>query len=525
MHANSNALLVSGAESTSGRPLAVMGPQVGYFMPQILIEEDLHGPDIDAPAPPSPASTCSCCSARPRLRVVGHLRGPGHHRHFAEQLCEPGGGPRPCSRPLPLQGHLPPDGDADRGRTRSRRTRPTSRRRRRSCSPRSAPSHGIVHKRGTVNGKPVAFVKQRSTYFHEADSARGFSDLNGPPRSPTSRTSSTPSPRSASPSTGSTPTTATSATSTPATTRSARRASTPDSRPGAPAQWDWQGFIPPPRRPTTRPSRAPAGHQPELPHLLEQQAGAGLQRGRRQLRLRPDLPLPVLDRRGSSGAIAARKMTLAEPVDAMEDAGTRRPARRAQVLPLHAAGDRHARAIRSSPTPSTTLRGWLIAGAHRRDNDQRRRLRRRARRADHGRLVAARRRAHVRAELGPTVFDQSTAMIGLDNEPNNHGATSAAPTRTAGTATSARTCAGCSASRSSSRCHVSTAATATSGAAGCCSPRRCSTRSTSPRSSSTPTAAAPRATSPASISSASAPSAASRCRRSPGSTGRRSSKP
>ena len=40
--------------------------------------------------------------------------------------------------------------------------------------------HGIVHKRGTVDGKPVAFAHQRSTYFHEADSARGFSDLNQP---------------------------------------------------------------------------------------------------------------------------------------------------------------------------------------------------------------------------------------------------------------------------------------------------------------------------------------------------------
>ena len=40
--------------------------------------------------------------------------------------------------------------------------------------------HGIVHKRGTVGGKPVAFAKQRSTYFHEADSARGFADFNRP---------------------------------------------------------------------------------------------------------------------------------------------------------------------------------------------------------------------------------------------------------------------------------------------------------------------------------------------------------
>ena len=40
--------------------------------------------------------------------------------------------------------------------------------------------HGIVSKRGTVDGQPVAFTKQRSTYFHEADSARAFSAMNSP---------------------------------------------------------------------------------------------------------------------------------------------------------------------------------------------------------------------------------------------------------------------------------------------------------------------------------------------------------
>ncbi len=50
----SNALLVSDAESTGASPIAVMGPQVGYFSPQILTEIDLHapttaeGPAIDA---------------------------------------------------------------------------------------------------------------------------------------------------------------------------------------------------------------------------------------------------------------------------------------------------------------------------------------------------------------------------------------------------------------------------------------------------------------------------------------------
>ena len=44
----SNALLIAGSESATGKPIAVMGPQVGYYSPQILMEMDLHGPGIDA---------------------------------------------------------------------------------------------------------------------------------------------------------------------------------------------------------------------------------------------------------------------------------------------------------------------------------------------------------------------------------------------------------------------------------------------------------------------------------------------
>ncbi|MEA2421863.1 MAG: hypothetical protein QOF55_962, partial [Thermoleophilaceae bacterium] len=44
----SNSLLVSAKHSPTGHPVAVMGPQVGYYVPQILMEEDLHGPGVEA---------------------------------------------------------------------------------------------------------------------------------------------------------------------------------------------------------------------------------------------------------------------------------------------------------------------------------------------------------------------------------------------------------------------------------------------------------------------------------------------
>ena len=34
--------------------------------------------------------------------------------------------------------------------------------------------------RATIKGKPVLYTRLRSTYMHEIDSARGFSDLNDP---------------------------------------------------------------------------------------------------------------------------------------------------------------------------------------------------------------------------------------------------------------------------------------------------------------------------------------------------------
>src|SRR5215212_660642 len=45
----SNALLVSRKHTTSGHPIAVFGPQTGYFEPQALTEIDIHGgPELQA---------------------------------------------------------------------------------------------------------------------------------------------------------------------------------------------------------------------------------------------------------------------------------------------------------------------------------------------------------------------------------------------------------------------------------------------------------------------------------------------
>ncbi|MCW2501470.1 MAG: Penicillin amidase, partial [Frankiales bacterium] len=89
----SNALLVAGDHSTSGRALAAMGPQVGYYSPSILVEYELHAPGVHA-------SGMSFPGASP-FPLIGHTNGfawsgttanGDNADTFAEQLCEPAGG-------------------------------------------------------------------------------------------------------------------------------------------------------------------------------------------------------------------------------------------------------------------------------------------------------------------------------------------------------------------------------------------------------------------------------------------------
>ena len=105
--AMSNALLVSAKDSASGHPLVVVGPQVAYFSPQILMEEDIHGPGIDADGAAVPGGQhVRRARPRPRLRVVGHLRRAEHHRHVRGAALQPGGGAvAPSSDYYLLQGH------------------------------------------------------------------------------------------------------------------------------------------------------------------------------------------------------------------------------------------------------------------------------------------------------------------------------------------------------------------------------------------------------------------------------------
>src|SRR3989442_4422498 len=91
--AMSNALLVSAAHTKSGRPIAVFGPQTGYFMPQLLVEKDVHGPDIDARGVAFAGTDLIVQLGRGRNYAFSATSAGGDNvDQWVLQLCEPGGG-------------------------------------------------------------------------------------------------------------------------------------------------------------------------------------------------------------------------------------------------------------------------------------------------------------------------------------------------------------------------------------------------------------------------------------------------
>jgi acyl-homoserine lactone acylase PvdQ len=169
----SNWELISARESQTGHPIGVLGPQVGYYEPQILMEEDLHGPHFDARGASFPGVNLMVQLGHGRDYAWSATTATSDNVDtFAEVLCQD-------------DFHYRWKGEC-RAMDKLDRTN--------SWSPNlsdSTPSgsetltayrtvHGIVYARGTVRGKKVAFVSARTTYFHEADSAIGFFDLNDP---------------------------------------------------------------------------------------------------------------------------------------------------------------------------------------------------------------------------------------------------------------------------------------------------------------------------------------------------------
>ncbi|MFD7031035.1 penicillin acylase family protein [Streptomyces sp. NPDC059917] len=177
----SNALLVSGAKTASGHPVAVFGPQTGYLAPQLLMLQELQGPGLSARGASFAGVSMYVQLGRGQdYAWSATSAGQDITDTFAVELCEPGGGaPSTASASYLLRGTCTPmeklehsnawtpsvaDGTAA-GSYRMQVWRT---------------AYGIVTHRATVAGKPVAYTALRSTYRHEADSMIGFQMLNDP---------------------------------------------------------------------------------------------------------------------------------------------------------------------------------------------------------------------------------------------------------------------------------------------------------------------------------------------------------
>ncbi len=177
----SNALVVSADESASGRPLAVFGPQVSYFSPEILMEQDVHAPTLEARGASFPGVNLFVQLGRgPDYAWSATSAGQDIIDTFALDLCEPDGGKATMSsshylfrgrcEPIETLERVnrwsPTVADATPAGSQTLRTQRTK--------------MGLVSGRATIKGRPVVYARMRSTYMHEVDSARGFSDFNDP---------------------------------------------------------------------------------------------------------------------------------------------------------------------------------------------------------------------------------------------------------------------------------------------------------------------------------------------------------
>jgi acyl-homoserine lactone acylase PvdQ len=177
----SNAIVVSGALSSTGNPIAVFGPQTGYFAPQLLMLQELQGPGI---------SVRGVAFAGVNLYVqLGRgtdyawsatSAGQDLTDTYAVTLCEPGGGPaRPESAGYLYRGSCLAMEVLQRTNSWTPNTAdPTPAGSYRLVTYRT--KYGLVTWRGLVDGRPTAFTSLRSTYRHEADSAIGFQMFNDP---------------------------------------------------------------------------------------------------------------------------------------------------------------------------------------------------------------------------------------------------------------------------------------------------------------------------------------------------------
>jgi acyl-homoserine lactone acylase PvdQ len=170
----SNALLVARWRSANRRPLAVMGPQVGYFYPQFLMELDLHGGGIDARGAAFPGVSLYVLLGRGRdYAWSATSSGSDNIDQYVEKLCNANGSPPTrASTGYLYKGRCRQMATFDAGTLGAGGGEPA----RRVTFKQTV--HGPVSGTVTIGGQPYAVASRRSTRGRDVMSALGFADLN-----------------------------------------------------------------------------------------------------------------------------------------------------------------------------------------------------------------------------------------------------------------------------------------------------------------------------------------------------------
>lgn len=182
----SNALLVAADESATGNPLQIGAPQVGYANPAFFMDIDVHVPGVaDFRGPAVPGASALIPLGRGSDYAWTLTTGYSDAVDVrVELLCEPGGGdPTLESEGSMFKGEC----KEMESRTETFVVKPTPA----DPGPPTVEEHtfyrtqhGPVFERGTVDGEPVALVKERFFWKKEIDSVPQFYRWNTEVESP-----------------------------------------------------------------------------------------------------------------------------------------------------------------------------------------------------------------------------------------------------------------------------------------------------------------------------------------------------
>ncbi len=163
----SNFLIVNKARTTTNDNLAVMGPQLGYYYPEIVQQIHLSGPGIEAQGVTVPGLSMYLLIGRTK-NYAWSLTSANHDVRdvFAEELCNPdGSAPTRASDHYVFKGTCTPFVTFDAGLLNGQAIRyPTS-------------VHGPVIGTATSNGRIVVLTRQRSTFGRDGLNLAALKDM------------------------------------------------------------------------------------------------------------------------------------------------------------------------------------------------------------------------------------------------------------------------------------------------------------------------------------------------------------